>query len=207
MKNFPVFMLNFLTNKWIFNYPKDTHFTRFFPCFQTMFRSYDSGITQGVVEDEFKSIQKQPLEVLCKKGVLRNFAKSTEKHLCQRLFFNKVASLRQLFLRTPFLQKTSGRLLLSIHSRLSMETKKKVFSRAGDTRIFSVEKENTKTRKYKRNGWDEQNFLYAFSLCFFSRHFVFDSLDWNLIYSSKIKTNSLKLHLKQNHRFCSEEGT
>ena len=31
------------------------------------------------------------LEVFCKKGVLRNFAKFTGKHLCQRLFFNKVA--------------------------------------------------------------------------------------------------------------------
>ena len=30
-------------------------------------------------------------EVFCKKGVLRNFAKFTGKHLCQSLFFNKVA--------------------------------------------------------------------------------------------------------------------
>ena len=29
-------------------------------------------------------------EVFCKKGVLRNFAKLTGKHLCQRLYFNKV---------------------------------------------------------------------------------------------------------------------
>ena len=29
-----------------------------------------------------------------KKGVLRNFAKFTGKHLRQRLFFNKVAGLR-----------------------------------------------------------------------------------------------------------------
>ena len=28
-----------------------------------------------------------------KKGVLRNFAKFTGKHLCQSLFFNKVAGL------------------------------------------------------------------------------------------------------------------
>ena len=33
------------------------------------------------------------LEVFCKKGVIRNFAKFTGKHLCQSLFFNKVASL------------------------------------------------------------------------------------------------------------------
>ena len=55
-----------------------------------------------------------------KKGVLRYFAKFTGKHLCQRLFFNKVAGLRPAtllkkslwhrcfpmnfakFLRTPF---------------------------------------------------------------------------------------------------------
>ena len=30
-------------------------------------------------------------EVFCKKGVLRNFTKFTGKHLCQSLFFNKVA--------------------------------------------------------------------------------------------------------------------
>ena len=35
--------------------------------------------------------QKQPPEVLCEKFVLRNFAKFIGKHLCQRLFFNKVA--------------------------------------------------------------------------------------------------------------------
>ena len=55
-----------------------------------------------------------------KKGVLRNFTKFTGKHLCQRLFFKKVAGLRPAtllerslwhkcfpvnfvkFLRTPF---------------------------------------------------------------------------------------------------------
>ena len=55
------------------------------------------------------------------KGVLKSFAKSAGKHLCQRLFFNKVAGLRSatLFknrlaklLRTPFVLNTSGRLLL-----------------------------------------------------------------------------------------------
>ena len=66
-----------------------------------------------------------------KKGFLRNFANLTGKHLCQSLFFDKVAGLRpatllkerfwhmcfpvsfEKFLRTPFLQNTSGRLLLS----------------------------------------------------------------------------------------------
>ena len=82
-----------------------------------------------------------------KKGALSNFVKLTEKHLCQKLFFNKVADLWQAtrgvlwknvlyqisqtllknnlwhrcfpvnfakFLRIPFLQDTSGRLLLLI---------------------------------------------------------------------------------------------
>ena len=51
-----------------------------------------------------KDPQKQPSEVLYKKAVLKNFAKFTGKHLCQSFFsvnFEK-------FLRTPFLQNTSG---------------------------------------------------------------------------------------------------
>ena len=71
-----------------------------------------------------------------KKGVLRNFAKFTGKHLCQSLFFNKVIDLRLVtllkkklwhrcfcmnfseFLRTPFLQNTSRQLLLKIFFKL-----------------------------------------------------------------------------------------
>ena len=33
--------------------------------------------------------------MFCKKGVLRNFAKFTGKHLCRNLFFNKVAMARK----------------------------------------------------------------------------------------------------------------
>ena len=65
-----------------------------------------------------------------RKGVLRNFAKFTSKNLYQSLFSNKVAGLRPAtlfkkrlwhrcfpvnfakFLRIPFSQNTSGRLLL-----------------------------------------------------------------------------------------------
>ena len=36
-----------------------------------------------------------------KKGVLRNFAKLTVKHLCQRLFFNKVTGLRPDYFFCP----------------------------------------------------------------------------------------------------------
>ena len=64
--------------------------------------------------------------MFCKKGVLRSFTKLIGKHLCQSLFFNKVADLRPAtlltkrprhrcfpvnfatFLRTPSSQNTSG---------------------------------------------------------------------------------------------------
>ena len=80
---------------------------------------------------KFLNSQKQPPEVFHKKGLVRNFAKFTGKHLCQRLFFNKVTGLRPVtllkkslwhrcfpvnftkFLRTAFLQNTSRRLLLN----------------------------------------------------------------------------------------------
>ena len=41
----------------------------------------------------FRSRSSRP-EVFCRKGVLRNFAKFTGKHLCQSLFLNKVAGLK-----------------------------------------------------------------------------------------------------------------
>ena len=47
-------------------------------------------------------LQKQPPEEFCKKDVLKNFAKFTEKHLCQSLFINKVAGLS---LRSTLLKK------------------------------------------------------------------------------------------------------
>ena len=42
----------------------------------------------GCIQDE---PQEQPPEVFCKKGVLKNFAKFTGKHLYQSLIFNKAA--------------------------------------------------------------------------------------------------------------------
>ena len=74
--------------------------------------------------------QKQPIELFYKKSVLRNFTKFTGKPLCHGLFFNKAAGLRPAtlskkklwyrclpvnfaeLLRIPFLQNTSGQLLL-----------------------------------------------------------------------------------------------
>ena len=45
-------------------------------------------------------MEKQPLEVFYKKGVLKNFAKFREKYPVGVSFFNKVADLRfQLYLK------------------------------------------------------------------------------------------------------------
>ena len=75
-------------------------------------------------------------EVFCEKGVLRNFAKFTRKHLCQGPFFNKVAGLRPAtllkkrlchrccpvnfakFLRTPFLTEYLRWLLLEQNEKI-----------------------------------------------------------------------------------------
>ena len=79
--------------------------------------------------EEFSNRSSRP-EVFCRKGVLRNFAKFTGKHLCHSLFFNKVAGLRPAtllkkrlwhrcfpvnfakFLKTPFLREHLWWLLL-----------------------------------------------------------------------------------------------
>ena len=78
-------------------------------------------------------------EVFCKKGVLKNFTKFTGKHLCQSLFFNKVAGLRPAtllkkrlwhrcfpvnfvkFLRTPFYIEHLWRLLLTFNMNTSLD--------------------------------------------------------------------------------------
>ena len=69
-------------------------------------------------------------DVLCKKGVLRNFGKFIEKHMCQKLFFNKVAGVRPATLLkkslchrcfsvnfAKFLQSTSGGCFCFLKSR------------------------------------------------------------------------------------------
>ena len=81
-----------------------------------------------------------------RKGVLGNFIKFTGKHLCQNVFFNKVAGLRPAtllkrrlwhrcfpvnfvkFLRTTFLQNTSRPLLLWVSTRFDWCHEKVKFS-------------------------------------------------------------------------------
>ena len=88
------------------------------------------------INDNFLIYRSSQQRCCIKKIALKNFAKFTGKHLHQGLFFNKFAGLRSatLFkkrlchkcfpvnlaksLRVPFLQTTSGRLLLRINGNL-----------------------------------------------------------------------------------------
>ena len=94
------------------------------------------------------SVRSSHRECSVRKDVHRNFAKFTGKHLCQSIFLNKVAGLRPAtlfkktiwlrcflvkfakFLRTPFLQHISGRLLLTVDYgcvSLSSQSKKECY--------------------------------------------------------------------------------
>ena len=77
-------------------------------------------------------------EVLCEKGVLRNIAKFTGRHLCQSLLFDKKETLGQVFpvnfvkfLRTPFLIEHLWWLFLFIDGTIPLhnfEFRKKICS-------------------------------------------------------------------------------
>ena len=85
-----------------------------------------------IPHDEWHTVRSSHQRCSIKKHVLRNFTKFTGKRLCQSFLFNKVAGPRPAtllkrrlghrcfpvnfvkFLRTPFLQNTSGRLLLEL---------------------------------------------------------------------------------------------
>ena len=117
-------------------------FTNHFKSVQTQVNSLKSSSSRQVVRQLVRSVSGDNLlffvstrssrpEVFCKKGALSNFAKFTGKHLCQSLFFNKVAGLRPAtllkkrlwhrcfpvnfakFLRTPFFTEHLWWLLLS----------------------------------------------------------------------------------------------
>ena len=76
---------------------------------------------EELITEDSKRTRSSHQRCSVKKGVLRNLAKFTGKHLCQSLCFNikKEALAKKFFvvnfakfLRTPVLQNTSGRLLL-----------------------------------------------------------------------------------------------
>ena len=53
--------------------------------------SFNEALQNKISQPDLSFDRSSRLEVFCKKSVLRNFAKFTGKHLCQSLFFNKVA--------------------------------------------------------------------------------------------------------------------
>ena len=57
-------------------------------------RIFDINFNRIMTKSFHMNLKKQPPEMFCEKGVLRNFTKFTRKHLCQSLFFNKVAGPR-----------------------------------------------------------------------------------------------------------------
>ena len=84
-----------------------------------------------------------------KKGVLRNFARFTGRHLCQSLFFNSWHRCFPVnfakFLRTPFQQDTSRQLLLSFY--------KKILTNLKNLRQTKIQK-RIHLRRKKRKAWN-----------------------------------------------------
>ena len=77
---------------------KETNFIFLFYCFLLNFifdryRSSSKEYEMSYYLPWISNISSRP-EVFCKKGVFKNFAKFTGKHLCQSLFFYKVSGLR-----------------------------------------------------------------------------------------------------------------
>ena len=57
-------------------------------------RTFNNKINRLREKDAFRLITEAAEVFFKKNGVLRNFAKSTGKHLCQSLYFNKIAGRR-----------------------------------------------------------------------------------------------------------------
>ena len=71
----------------------DVRFLSFLSSIHFILTNIKNSTTLKVKLRNFKSSRP---DVFCEKGVLRNFAKFTGKHLCQRLFIKK-ESLAQVF--------------------------------------------------------------------------------------------------------------
>ena len=100
---------------------------------------------KNVYNFQIANVRSSRLKVVCEKNVLRNFAEFKGKHLCQSLFFNKVASLRPptllkkrlwhrcfpvnfaKFLRTPFLTEHFHWVLLKSSASGEMKLRKWIY--------------------------------------------------------------------------------
>ena len=66
-------------------------------CVKLIPKQFEAKFIKKLCNTEAELRSSRP-EMFCKRGVLRNFAKFTGKHLYQSLFFSKVAGL-QLYLK------------------------------------------------------------------------------------------------------------
>ena len=89
-------------------------------------------------------------ELFCKKGVFRNFAKLTGKHLCQSLFFNEVVGQACNFIK----KETLAQMFSCEFCEISNNT---VFYRAPPV-AASVVRRNTKHKKMKIRELKERKF-------------------------------------------------
>ena len=102
-----------------------------------MYLSYILKIVAQTTGLQFRSSRP---EVFCKEGVLRNFSKFTGKHLCQSLFFNKVAGQACDFIKKETLAKlfscefceVSKSTFFTEHLPVTASNKCKVSSNLGD---------------------------------------------------------------------------
>ena len=98
------------------------------------------------------------------KNVLKNFAKFTGKHLCQSLLFNQTLLKKRLwrrylpanfskFLRIPFLQSTSGRLLLLVGRVIRQTSDRAVNTRSNFKNLRATFCFSLQASKARQNIW------------------------------------------------------
>ena len=77
--------------KWIKHIPKENHHNKTWLFFSMKIDMESTFFTFTWNSKQVSELIEAVVRSVCKNGVLRNFAKYTRKHLCQRLYFNKVA--------------------------------------------------------------------------------------------------------------------
>ena len=120
--------MNCLTSSW-YNWEnrQEMNLNWILSCFQNLENNKDSiSNSKDYKGLEYNWYRTSHRRCSIKKGVLKNFTKFTGKHLCQSLFFNKVAGLRQAWGR--HLQAWEHlRVIVSVIGRNINETSENVY--------------------------------------------------------------------------------
>ena len=107
-----------------------------------------------------RSLRSSRPEVFDKKGVLRNFIKFTGKHLCQSLFFNRVAGLRPAFLsKKTLVQVFSCKFCKISKNTVLTNTSKRMILEALVKYTYSQRNITIKGNSYMLGKSECQNFL------------------------------------------------